>query len=378
MQGHYRFRFVSLAVVSLLLFTILGQSALGLPPKPADPVDPTVLQLPPIQLGTSGGNDNDIANGYCCSGTLGALVQIGDKQYILSNTHVLAGDSFQGADNRVSRIGDPITQPGNIDTACGRNAKQVVGHLFDWAEIVPGGTSVVDAAIAEVVPGMVDPDGAILGIGVLSSRIVPTATIFPGLLVKKAGRTTGLTKSYVSAIKVTATITYTDECAGNTFESTFFNQILVDNVTDSGPFLSGGDSGSLLVQDKKRARAVGLLYAGSTDVAIANPIEDVLGHFGATMALKGKAPANTATEETTEDDPLPPGQLAKAIRLQELYGQELAEAVKGVGHGVGAQNGRAVIKVFVEEITPEALAAVPRDIEDVPVVVEAIGKLVAF
>ena len=42
----------------------------------------------PIELGVSGGNANDLANGYCCSGTLGALVTKNGIQYILSNSHV--------------------------------------------------------------------------------------------------------------------------------------------------------------------------------------------------------------------------------------------------------------------------------------------------
>jgi hypothetical protein len=42
----------------------------------------------PIQLGTSGGWRYDLANGYCCGGTLGSMVQIGSNKYILSNYHV--------------------------------------------------------------------------------------------------------------------------------------------------------------------------------------------------------------------------------------------------------------------------------------------------
>jgi hypothetical protein len=48
----------------------------------------TAKQTPPIQLGTSGGWSKDLANGFCCGGTLGSLVKIGGTQYILSNYHV--------------------------------------------------------------------------------------------------------------------------------------------------------------------------------------------------------------------------------------------------------------------------------------------------
>ena len=40
--------------------------------------------------GVSGGNVNDITRRFCCSGTLGSLVQSASgTQYILSNNHVL-------------------------------------------------------------------------------------------------------------------------------------------------------------------------------------------------------------------------------------------------------------------------------------------------
>ncbi|MRR38336.1 hypothetical protein EG829_27550, partial [bacterium] len=47
--------------------------AMGKPTGPG--VSHTAKQTPPIQLGTSGGWKYDVANGYCCGGTLGALVQ---------------------------------------------------------------------------------------------------------------------------------------------------------------------------------------------------------------------------------------------------------------------------------------------------------------
>ena len=48
-------------------------------------VSHTAKQTIPIQLGTSGGWRNDLANGYCCGGTLGALVRINGELHILSN-----------------------------------------------------------------------------------------------------------------------------------------------------------------------------------------------------------------------------------------------------------------------------------------------------
>ena len=78
----------------------------------------TAKQTPPIQLGCSGGPSLDLANGYCCGGTLGSLVSKGGSQYILSNSHVFAGDVVSGGNNHSATIGDDIGQPGLIDVNC--------------------------------------------------------------------------------------------------------------------------------------------------------------------------------------------------------------------------------------------------------------------
>ena len=78
-------------------------------------VSHTAKQTPPIQLGTSGGWRYDLANGYCCGGTLGSLVQIGGVQFILSNYHVFESDIVNGGNGRTAQAGNPIIQPGLID-----------------------------------------------------------------------------------------------------------------------------------------------------------------------------------------------------------------------------------------------------------------------
>src|SRR5687768_13564337 len=70
--------------------------------------DHKARQERPIKLGVSGGNATDVANGFCCSGTLGALVQKGGSRFILSNTHVFAGDFVNGGNGRTAKIGDDI------------------------------------------------------------------------------------------------------------------------------------------------------------------------------------------------------------------------------------------------------------------------------
>ena len=84
-------------------------------------------------------------------------------------------------------------------------------------------------------------------------------------------------------MNATISVTYDNECAGGTaFTKTFTSQIVIGNK--GSKFLNSGDSGSLMVEDvATNPRAIGLLFAGSSTDAIANPINQVLSFLGATM-----------------------------------------------------------------------------------------------
>jgi hypothetical protein len=237
----------------------------------------TAKQTPPIQLGTSGGWGKDLANGFCCGGTLGSLVSIGGQQHILSNYHVFEADIVSGGNNTVATTGDPVIQPGLIDVNCTVANAQTVATLVKRSSL-PG--SNVDCSIAKVVAGQVRTDGAILEIGPISSSTVGASL---NQAVKKSGRTTGLTRSSISGLNATISVAYDNECAGGAaFTKTFTGQIVIANR--SSRFLNSGDSGSLMVEDvTTNPRAVGLLFAGSSSTAIANPIGQVLSFLGATM-----------------------------------------------------------------------------------------------
>jgi hypothetical protein len=244
-------------------------------------VSHTAKQTPPIQLGTSGGWRKDLANGYCCGGTLGSLISVNGVQYILSNYHVFESDITPGGNGTLATTGDPVIQPGLIDVSCNANNAQSVGTLVKVSSL-PGNN--VDCSVARVVSGMVRSDGSILEIGTISSQTVAASL---SQLVKKSGRTTKLTRSSVSGLNATISVTYENECAGGTaFTKTYTGQIVVANGGSN--FLNSGDSGSLMVEDTAtNPRAVGLLYAGSSTSAIANPIGPVLQFLG--TALGGTA-----------------------------------------------------------------------------------------
>lgn len=238
-------------------------------------VSHTAIQNLPIQLGTSGGWAKDTANGYCCGGTLGSLVQVNGVQYILSNYHVFESDITAGGNGTTAQTGDNIVQPGLIDDSCNVNNAQIVATLVKVGSL-PNYN--VDCSIAQVQAGKVS--GSILEIGPISSTTLGASL---NLGVKKSGRTTGFTKSSISGLNATIQVSYENECAGGTaFTKTFSGQIIVANSNNS--FLNSGDSGSLLVENTTtNPRAVGLLFAGSSTQAIANPINDVLSFIGSKL-----------------------------------------------------------------------------------------------
>jgi hypothetical protein len=116
----------------------------------------------------------------------------------------------------------------------------------------------VDAAVAKPL----DPNmftGEIRGIGVVSGTKLASL----GQSVRKSGRTTDFTTGTVTLLNATVNVAYGSKTGR------FTGQIITT------PMSQGGDSGSLIV-DGTENKAVGLLYAGSPQATIFNPIHEVL------------------------------------------------------------------------------------------------------
>lgn len=342
----------------------------------------------PIQLGTSGGNINDSSKAFCSGGTLGALVEDGGgKQYILSNNHVLARTNL-------ATIGEDIIQPGLIDQipTCSKDTTDIVADLSAFIPILfkTKGTmppNTVDAAIAQVRAGYVDPTGFIIDIGTLSSD-----TVAPSLrmAVKKSGRTTGLTTGNITAVNATIDVSY-----GSGKTARFINQIVVG----SGNFIASGDSGSLMVEDGVPSpRAVGLLFAGGSNTAIANPIDDVLNAFGVSMVGSGPSSARimgkilawaktilSVAEIQVANAQLPPQASQAAVdavrRIKERHeGRLLAiPGVIGVGVGVSEKTSRqAAIEIYVKEAGESLHRVLPKSLDGVEVKIIETGEIRAY
>ncbi len=326
----------------------------------------TARQTRPISLGTSGGSTTDFANGYCCSGTLGSLVKDAQgNMYILSNTHVFAGDTTSGGNHHVSAKGDPINQPGYVDVNCRNMPADYVATLDRWIALVPNGITTVDAAIAKTDASKVKANGAILDIGTISST---PRSAFAGQKVKKSGRTSGLTRGKVSVINATVTVGYETECAGSPYSTTFKNQILVT----PGTFIRPGDSGSLLVEDvATNPRPIGLLFAGSSSVAVANPIQNVLSALNVSMVgVQTPTAAMTPFESATSLA------FSNVKRVQEKHSDRLMAIDGVVGHGLGVSQANPQRPVLVVLTNKEIKMA--KKLDGIFVETLNVGKITAF
>jgi hypothetical protein len=342
----------------------------------------------PIPLGTSGGNINDSSRAFCYGGTLGALVKdnTSGTEYILSNNHVLARTN-------AAAIGEHIIQPGLIDQspACSQDSSDIVADLSAFVPILfkTKGTippNAVDAAIAQVRVGKVYSTGSILDIGTLSSDTLDPSL---GMAVKKSGRTTGLTNGNITAVSATINVSY-----GSGKNARFTNQIVVG----SGDFIAAGDSGSLMVEDVvTNPRAVGLLFAGGSKTAIANPIGDVLSAFDVSMVGSGPSASLmgrilawarkflTVAESQAANAQLPPQASQTAVdavrRVKERHeGRLLAiPGVVGVGVGVSEKaREQAAIEVYVIQLTESLRQTLPRSLDGVEVKTIETGEIRAY
>ncbi len=227
------------------------------------------------------------------AGTFGAVVRDAttNELLILSNNHVLANsnDAHQG---------DAIIQPGAADG--GREPQDRIADLLRFVTIQykdgggdgDGGGSqcpiarfiasllnsfakasgsqtrmvpvagalinIVDAAVAK--PWQ---DSAISDETLKIGKVSGTTEATIGMAVKKSGRTTGLTQGSITIVDATIEVGY-----GGNRTATYEHQLLSNDMSDPG------DSGSLLVDSENRA--VGLLFAGSDEVTVFNPIDAVL------------------------------------------------------------------------------------------------------
>ncbi len=223
------------------------------------------------------------------AGTFGAIVRDinSGERLILSNNHVIANSNDADPGDQILQPGPidggspdvdtiahldrfcPIefaTEPGICDIAetyasLGNAIAGFLGskHRVNAQQSDPQAVNLVDAAVAKPVNDSNVLD-EILEIGTIEGSEEGSL----GMSVRKSGRTTRFTTSQINLINATVDVNY-----GSDRTARFENQLV------SGPMSQGGDSGSLLVAGDS-LHAVGLLFAGSNQSTIFNPIQAVL------------------------------------------------------------------------------------------------------
>ncbi len=408
MKRIYGILLASLAIAvfaGLSLTTVTGCGGGSTPtptptPTPSQvfPNDQSLAQTPPIKLGTSGANANDLGAKVCCIGTLGSLwTKAGlPNPVILSNNHVLGL-----SDNGKASTTDAINQPLQLAcTAATAAPPATVAHFTQAAALKPianettqpcaGDTSKaalcghapsnVDAAIAQIDTGQVDTSGTILDLGPAGTTNIapapPSATIGTAALgegVGKSGRTSGLTCSTVQSIGTTVLIDYEATCGDTTasFTAYFTGQVAIAG----GSFSASGDSGSLIV-DTATARPVALLYGGNSINTVANPIQDVINAFGGPVGFTivggadhpvscARQASASAAQVGSAQSALAPAEQQRVTAVEKARAASLMRdfGVAGVEVGQSADNPRE--GALVLHVRGKSIPAVPAVVDGV-------------
>ncbi len=323
------------------------------------------------------------------AGTLGCVVR--DRKtgarLILSNNHVLANRND-------AQPGDPVLQPGPIDggqvdrdtiallyryhpihfntdpPTCslakgyanlGNILARLVGsrHQIQALRVFPAATNLVDAAVARPIA-----ESDILDESLEIGSVSEETSAELGMAVCKSGRTTGLTTGTICVLDATVMVNY-----GPDRPATFEEQIITT------PMSNGGDSGSLLVE-KQTHQAVGLLFAGSSQTTIYNPIKAVFSALNVDFKDRKKTSRSDVQNE-----------IEKAQSVRRAYQDILMSKANVVGVGIGLchregkRTDQVGLIVMVRRKVPKTILAsedvIPSEIDGVPVDVKEVSTIEA-
>lgn len=202
------------------------------------------------------------------AGTIGGVFYDKDGDpVILSNNHVLANENS-------AKSGDLIYQPGPLDTRSDLSNRgwpdpvanlSYIATLKKFVRLRKSGNS-QDSAIAKIHPKLIR-DGLINDVyPTINKQLAGFGAAKVGTQVQKEGRTTGYTTGRVIGLHASFSVGY------DLGPARFNNCIVLSNMS------AGGDSGSIIFN--MNMKAVGLLFAGSPKVTIANPMALVQQHYG--------------------------------------------------------------------------------------------------
>jgi hypothetical protein len=214
-----------------------------------------------------------------------------------------------------------------------------------------------------------------------------------GMKVMKSGRTTGFTRGgTVDIVNATILVGYSNSCGGaSTKVARFVGQVHIQ--AGAKKFSDHGDSGSLIVQDKKPCPGtVALLYAGDDfGNTTGSRIQDVLAQLSMplntpTPALKmvgsgcpapAVEPQSTSIQMNTE--------MIAAQAVQARHEETLMQIPGVIGVGIGLANPKsnskklAIVVLVTKGSKAEASnSAIPSELDGMPVRRQLSGEIKAF
>ena len=207
----------------------------------------------------------------------------------------------------------------------------------------------------------------------------------------KSGRTTGFTTGTIASINTSVNVQYQKSCgSGKKFTVGYTNQVVINSST----FSAGGDSGSLIVTNNGQHNPVALLFAGSSNTTIGNPIGEVLTKLGTalgrTFSFGGGGGAPTPKGHQAGDrEPFIPGLESVMPQLPQQAADRVSAVLKnhranlmfqpgvmGVGVGLGRTDNEASIVVYVNKDSA-AKPFLPDNLEGIPVTVILTDQFIA-
>ena len=173
---------------------------------------------------------------------------------------------------------------------------------------------------------------------------------------------TTFTTGEITVLDATVSIGY-----GTDRSATFEQQIV------TRPMSSGGDSGALLMNGNT-PQAVGLLFAGSDQASLFNPIQAVLDQLNVEFFQPVSTAKNLSADAT-----------AKAQQVRQAYQDWLMSKANVVGVGIGYRQRQgertdeiALIVMVSQKIPRAQLDAediIPSEIDGVPVDIKEVGEI---
>lgn len=217
-----------------------------------------------------------ISNGKGHVGTLGCFAKrlSDDKLLLLTNEHVLFSDGAQAGE----KIGQPTVE--NNCCCCCAYTEGVIGTILT----TNFNNTSIDCAIATIDPKIAIDHILTNSMTTSELRIEGTSIAVVGDLVRKVGRTSGLTNGIVNSINGTVFLSdgTTINKSGQIFIRPVDSESFTEGTNNKKAFSDGGDSGSIIIDEFDEV--IGLLWGGdpdtfSVDETYACHIDDVLDAF---------------------------------------------------------------------------------------------------